>query len=125
MTEISLTEAQVKHDCEQYLKKLMGYGKLWYCRLNAGTFGRHHNIQGVAKGTADIMVIHAGQHTLEYMGVQKGPVVPVALVTFVELKSSDGKLRKEQIEFEAQITGFHCRYVVVRSLTDLQEALER
>ena len=109
---IELTEAQVKHDCEQYLKALMGYGKLWYCRLNAGTFGRHHNIQGVAKGTADLLVIQGGQ------------VVPVALVTFVEFKSTTGNQRPEQIEFEAQITGFNCRYVIVRSLEELQQVVE-
>ncbi|KKK69581.1 hypothetical protein LCGC14_2932580, partial [marine sediment metagenome] len=40
---IELTEAQVKKEVEDHLKLLMKSGRLWYVRLNAGVFGRHHN----------------------------------------------------------------------------------
>ena len=122
---IELSEAQVKKQVEDYLKDLMTRGKLWYCRLNVGTFGRHHNIQGAPKGTADLIVIQPGQVHLEYMSKQQGPGIPVAFTTFIELKSSDGKLRPEQLEFEDKVTKLHCRYCVVRSVDELQEVLKR
>ena len=122
---IDLTEAQVKKQVEDYLKDLMAYGRLWYCRLNVGTFGRHHNIQGAPKGTADLIIIQPGQAHLEYMGEQQGPGIPVGFVTFVELKSSDGKLRPDQKEFRSKVEKLNCRYAIVRSVTDLEEVLKR
>lgn len=121
---IELTEAEVKKDVEKYLKTLMGYGKLWYSRLNAGTFGARH-IKGAIPGTADLIVIQPGQVHIEYMGEQKGPVIPVAFVTFIECKATNGKQKPIQKEFESMIISMHCRYAIIRSVSELEEVLKR
>ena len=118
------TEAQVMKEVENYLKVLLGYGKLWYERMNAGVFGPHHNIQGARKGTADFIVIQPGELHLEYLGQTKGPVKKMSIVTFVECKSSTGKQKPEQVVFEAQVKDLYCRYEIVRSVDELQAVLE-
>lgn len=122
---MELTEAEVKKDVEKHLKELRAYGKLWYERLNVGTFGPHHNIQGAKKGTADFIVVQGGEAHLEYMGEKKGPASPVAFVTFIECKSSEGKQKPDQVEFEEEVAKFNCRYAIVRSVDDLMEVLKR
>ncbi len=122
---MELTEAQVKKEVEDHLKLLQKSGRLWYVRLNAGVFGRHHNIQGAPKGTADFEVVQKGAIHIEYMGERKGPVAVITFVTFVECKSTTGKLRPEQEEFKVQVEKLHCRYAIVRSVEDLQEVLRR
>ena len=127
---VELSEAEVKNACEEYLQYAMNQGKLWFSRMNAGDFietrgDSRRRIKGAGKGTSDLIVIQSGQVHLEYMGEQHGPGIPVGFVTFIELKSSDGKLRPEQIEFQAKVEALNCRYAIVRSVEDLQEVLKR
>lgn len=128
---IELSEAEVKSGVEDYLQIAVNQGKLWFCRLNAGDFievrgETRRRVKGAPKGTADFIVIQGGEvqmvHTL-HMEIHR--THPVAFVTFIECKSSKGKIRKEQVEFEEQITKLHCRYVIVRNVDELVEALER
>ncbi len=128
---IELTEAEVKHGVEEYLQYAMNQGKLWWCRLNAGDIvlpnkdGSRRMFKGVKPGTADIMVIQGGQVQFSYRGKLYGEPHKISFVTFVECKSSKGKQSELQVEFQEMITGFHCRYAVVRSTEELQEVLER
>ena len=122
---IPLTEAEVKKDIETYLKTLRGYGKLWYERMNVGVFGPHHNIQGARKGTADFIVIQGGEVQMFHRVQRVGKPHPIALVTFIECKSSDGKQKPDQIEFEAEVAKYNCRYAIVRDVDELQEVLKR
>ena len=126
---IGLSEAQVKRAVEEYLGYAQNQGKLWWSRLNAGSFlvdkgtPRERMIKGAGAGTADLIVIQPGQVHLEYMSKQQGPGIPVAFTTFVECKSSKGKQRPEQKEFQERVEKLHCRYCVVRSVDELQEIL--
>jgi len=122
---IELTEAQIKKEVEDYLKDMMNLGRLYYERMNVGVFGRHHNIQGAKKGTADYLVIQAGQVHLEYMKEQHGPGIPVSFVTWLECKTAIGKQNKDQLEFQKRVEKLHCRYFIVRSVEELQEVLKR
>lgn len=122
---MELTEAEVKKGVEKYLKTLMGYGKLWYSRLNAGTFGSHH-IKGAAPGTADLIVIQPGEVQMMHMVSREiHRAHPVVFVTFVECKATKGKQSPAQKEFEAMVNNLHCRYCIVRSVDELQEVLKR
>lgn len=126
---IEITEAEVKKGVEDYLQYAVNQGKLWFARLNAGDIyipnkdGSHRLFKGVKPGTADYIVIQGGEAQLV---IQKEVhrTRPVAFVTFIECKSSTGKQRPDQIEFEQQITGFNCRYAIVRSVAELEEVLQ-
>ena len=128
---IELSEAQVKRAVEEYLGYAQNQGKLWYSRLNAGDIyipnkdGSKRVFKGAGAGTADLIVIQPGQVHLEYMEKQQGPGIPVAFTTFVECKSSKGKQRPEQKEFQSKVEALHCRYAIVRSVEDLEEVLKR
>lgn len=123
---MELTEDEVKKDILKHLEELRGYGKLWYERMNVGVFGPHHNIQGARKGTADFIVVQGGEVQMVH-AIQKKvhKTHPVAFVTFIECKSSDGKQKPDQFDFEAEVAKFNCRYAIVRSVDDLMEVLKR
>lgn len=128
---IELSEAEVKRGCEEYLQYAQNQGKLWFSRMNAGDIfvpyknGVVHKYKGAGAGTADLIVIQAGQIHLEYMGKQEGPVAIVTFVTFIECKSTKGKTSKEQDEFAELVRKLNCRYQIVRSVDDLIEVLKR
>ena len=127
---IELTEAEVKSGVEEYLQVAMNQGKLWFCRLNAGDFievrgETRRRIKGAPKGTADFIVVQYGTIQMYYKAISRGEPWPVALVTFIECKSAKGKQSPDQLEFGEQITKLNCRYFVVRSVEELEEALER
>lgn len=128
---IELSEAEVKQGVEHYLTIMQNQGRLFFLRLNSGVAfmpagnGKFYKIQLCPKGTADLMVIQGGQVQFSYRGKLHGEPHGIACVTFIELKKAKGKQSKEQVEFQEMITGFHCRYAVVRSVEELQEVLER
>jgi len=127
---MELSEAQVKRGVEDYLQYAMNQGKLWFCRLNAGDFievrgDTRRRIKGAPRGTADFIVIQGGQVHLEYKGKQQGPTAPVSFVTFIECKSTKGKLRKEQEEFAEQVRKLNCKYHIIRDADELPEVLSR
>lgn len=113
---IELTESEVKKGVEDWLQYAMNQGKLWFARLNAGDIfipnkdGSNRLFKGVGKGTADYIVIQIGQPLLTY-------------VTFIEIKSTKGKQKPEQREFELMIDKFNCRYTIVRSVDELEQLL--
>ena len=118
---INISEDEVKNGVEEYLQFAMNQGKLWYCRLNAGNIyipnedGSHRLFKGVKKGTADFLVIHQLLHRTHM----------IAIVTFIECKSTKGKQRVGQKEFEEQIVELGCQYEIVRKVDDLIEVLSR
>jgi hypothetical protein len=126
---ITLTEAEVKRGCEDYLEVMRSQGKLWFCRLNAGDFIEvrgdiRRRIKGAPAGTADLIVIQPGNIQIFHAMQRKiHKEYKLAFVTFVECKSTKGKATKKQNEFEEFVTGLHCRYVVVRSVDELIEIL--
>ncbi|KKN15919.1 hypothetical protein LCGC14_0981110 [marine sediment metagenome] len=126
---IELTEAQVKRGCEDYLTYQQNQGKLWWTRLNAGDIyipnkdGSKRVFKGAGAGTADLMVIQGGNVQTYYKAISRGTPWPIAMVTFIECKSTKGKQSTEQVEFSIMIKGFNCRYAVVRSVDELQEIL--
>ena len=128
---IELSEAEVKNACEEYLQYAMNQGKLWFSRMNAGSFiaGQgtpgERMIKGAGAGTADLIVIQAGSIQMFYRAISRGEPWPIAFVTFIECKSTKGKTTKEQDEFAEQARNQHCRYEIVRSVDDLMEVLKR
>ena len=108
----SLSESAVKKGVEDYLQFQMNLGRLWYCRLNAGTIvipnkdGINRLFKGVEKGTADLLAI-----------LSNGRAV------FIECKSTKGIQSPIQKEFEGMITELNCRYMVVRDVDELIELL--
>ncbi len=124
-------EAEVKSAVSDYLTYAMNQGKLWFCRLNAGDFielrgETRRRIKGAPKGTSDYIVIQGGEVQMVHIIQQKiHKTQPVAFVTFIECKSTKGKQSPDQLEFEEMITKLNCRYFIVRSVEELQEALER
>ena len=125
---MELTEAEVKKEVEALLKILTTQGKVWYERMNAGAIirGRHNVMRGAKKGTADFIVIQGGEVQMRH-GVQQTVHAkhPIAFVTFIECKSSTGKQKPDQIEFEKMIVQFNCRYAIVRSVEELKAVLDR
>ena len=128
---MELSEAQVKQGCEEYLQYAMNQGKLWFSRMNAGSFiagqgtPSERMIKGAGKGTADLIVIQPGEvHIKHLIHDLIGASHPITLVTFIECKSTKGKQSKEQKKFEELVTKLHCRYAIVRSVDDLQEVLK-
>lgn len=128
---IQLSEDDVKKGVLGYLQYAMNQGKLWFSRLNAGDIfiknkdGSYRSFKGAGKGTADFIVIQGGNVQKYYKAIAKGTPCSVAFVTFVECKSSKGKQRLEQVEFEEQVIKLNCRYRIVRSVDELMEVLER
>ena len=129
---ISLSEAQIKRAIEDYLAYGKNQGKWWFCRLNAGSFvitnpnGSHRRrIQGVEEGTADYLVLQPGNVQATYLGQEKGVAHPVCFVTFLEIKSPKGKTTQEQDEFAERAIEANCRYFIVRSVGEVEEALIR
>ena len=127
---MELSEAQVKQGCEEYLQYAENQEKLVFLRLNAGDFievrgGSRRRIKGCPKGTADYLVLQGGNVQMFYLGQPKGKAHPIAFVTFIEIKSSRGKQREEQREFELKVNKCNCRYYIVRSVEELITALGR
>ena len=129
---IEVTEAEVKKGVEDYLQYLMNQGKLWYARLNAGDIpienkdGSRRMFKGVKAGTADFIVIQGGEVQMVHTTQQRiHKTHPIAFVTFIECKSTKGKIREEQEEFAEQIKSLNCKYFVVRDADEMQGILER
>ena len=115
---IELTEAEVKKGVEDYLQIAINQGRLWFERMNAGDFievrgDTRRRIKGARKGTADYIVILKGL----------GPHSMMSFVIFIEVKSTKGKQKPEQKEFEEMITRFNCQYEIVRSVDELEQLL--
>ncbi|KKN74767.1 hypothetical protein LCGC14_0388090 [marine sediment metagenome] len=128
--DIKLTEAEVKRSVEDYLQIAQNQGHLTFLRLNSGVAfmpsgkGKFYKIQLCPPGTADYLVIQRGN--VEMFNITQPKIsksLPIAIVTFIELKKTKGKQSPEQVEFESMITSFNCRYVIVKSVSDLEEAL--
>lgn len=133
---MELSEAQVKQAVGEYLQYQQNMGKLWFCRLNAGDFidtrvkeghvASRRRIKGAGAGTADFIVIQGGEIQMYHIVQQ---IIhrshSAAFVTFIECKSSKGKQRPEQIEFEEMVTKLNCRYAIVRCIEELEEVLKR
>ncbi len=127
---IELTEAQVKYAVNEYLETMMAMGKLCFERLNAGDFievrgETRRRIKGAKKGTSDFFVIQGGEVQFYYKEKAYGTPNKMPFVTFVECKRSKGKQSPDQLEFEEMITGYYCRYAIVRSVAGLMEVLAR
>lgn len=62
---------------------------------------------GLMKGVSDLIMVLSGE------------------VIFIEVKTEKGRQSKEQIEFQECIEALGFRYMVVRSLEDFKEKIER
>ncbi len=126
---IELSEAEVKRGVEDYLQIAMNQGELYYERLNAGDFievrgETRRRIKGAKKGTSDFFVVQLGQVEMSHITQPKiSKSHPVAVIIFIEIKSTKGKQSPDQKEFEVMIKRFHCRYAIVRNVEELQEIL--
>lgn len=113
-------EADLKLTVRDYLDVLMKQGKLWYDRLNSGTLiigeGKSRRcVKMCREGTADFEVIQGV--------ILKGEYRLWPQITFIETKCKDGKQRPDQVEFQRVVEAQGARYVLARTLEDVQQAL--
>lgn len=129
---LNLRESDIKRAVGDYLAYQQNLGRLIYFRLNAGSFilqnpdGSHRRrVQGSPKGTADYLVLQGGDVQTQHLGQLKGEPHPICFVTFIEVKSTKGKQQLDQKAFEVKVNKHNCRYYIVRSVDELEEALIR
>lgn len=97
-------EAALLADVLEYLTRK----NVWHERRNAGcVYVNGRRIRLGTPGTPDVLVIHQGR------------------ALWLELKSPAGRQRPSQRAFQAGVEGAGCVYLVVRSLGELIEALQR
>jgi hypothetical protein len=109
---IAETEKDIQKKIMIHLTYLEIQQKLWYSRINSGTFsrgGRH--IAGAKKGTPDIIVALAN-----------------SIFLGIEIKTKTGKTKDSQIDLEQRYKNLKINYIKVRSfedfITQLQKYLE-
>ena len=121
MSEIKISEGQLKRAVEDYLTIKQNQGKLMFRRLNSGGAylpngkGGFYKIQLCEKGTADYEVQYWGHQIFE------GRHYILPFTAFLELKSPTGKQSKEQKEFQKLVESFGCEYLIVRDVETLIE----
>lgn len=118
MTNIPLTEAQLKSAVEDYLQIQMNQGLLYFDRLNSGDFievrgNSRRRIKGCRKGTADFFVLTK---------FQCGLWIP--RIIFLELKSFKGRSAPEQMAFKVMIEEQMAEYFIIQSVEELMKILE-
>lgn len=128
---LSLTEAEVKRQVEDYLQYQTNLGKLMYLRLNSGELvavagETRRRIKLCPPGTADFVVLQGKEVRITHLGEVLHNLwepFPICEVTFIECKSTDGKTSKGQDEFAEEARRQHCRYFVVRDVDELSSIL--
>ena len=114
---IKLSEAQIKSGIANYLETLQAMGKLWYTRLNSGTFvmgeGKSKRvIRGTKAGTADFLVIRRCYP----LGA---PNKDEVFVTFLEVKTEKGRQNQAQIDFQKLVESQGHLYKIVKSVDEV------
>jgi len=124
MTQDIETEADIKRAVDDWLQYKMNAGKLYYDRLNSGSFievrGKtRRRIQGCIAGTADFFVLMKTVIPAfpTHIGVKSVRVI------FLEIKSEKGRLRTEQKCFKTLVEAQGSEYYVVRSVEEIAEIL--
>ena len=112
------TEGQLKRAASDYLQYGESQGKWLWLRLNAGQFPTQSGrwARGCRKGTADLLVL------VGFYG--SGMATGHCRTIFLETKSIRGKQTKEQKEFQVKAEVQGCEYYVIRSIEELQEAID-
>ncbi len=115
--KIRIAESEIKRGVDDYLQYGQNLGYWIFFRLNSGSFiireegKRPRRIEGTPPGTPDFEVIQRIQGT-QY-----------CRVTFLEIKSTDGKQTPMQIDFENLARGQGNEYYLIRDLGRLVEIL--
>ncbi len=125
---IPLKEADIKRSVEDWLQYQQNLGRLIFHRLNAGDFivvegESRRRIKGQGKGTADYLVIQPATIQFKHF-TELSPEHHIVRATYVEIKSETGRTTKEQDEFAEKVRQKHCKYFIVRSIEELEEALD-
>ena len=108
---ITLSEADIKRSCEEFLYCLMNMDKLIYLRLNSGDIligeGKaKRRVRCCPKGTSD------------------GLVMTKEANIFIEYKSVSGKQKREQLAFEKKVEGFGFEYWLVSDFDGFKDAIQ-
>ena len=110
-----MKEADIKKGVADYLQIKMNQGKLWFTRLNSGTFllenkdGLKRLVMGCKPGTADFIVI-TPEMIMNF----------TPKVIFLECKRlKRGKQSADQKEFEALVKKICCHYVIVHDASEV------
>jgi len=113
---MSLTEAQLKRQIEDYLTYRQNAGDLMWFPMNSGKAfvkrgGKDYMIQLCDEGTADLLILRKW----------KGGVF--CEVLFFELKSDRGRTSSAQNAFKILVEEQGASYSIVRSLEELEKIL--
>jgi len=113
-----MKESELKYAVEEYLQYGMNQGKWYFDRLNAGSVlvkrgEKVYRIELCREGTADFLVL-----TMFQCGLW------IPRIIFLELKSEKGKQRPEQGAFQKLVEAQGASYFVIRSIEELEQALE-
>ncbi len=107
---IQQSEADLKKTVTQYLTYMQNQGKLFYLRLNSGTFiqegKKQRLIRGCPAGTSDLFILMNGTSF------------------FIELKSQKGKLTESQLKFMETVEFQGGIYLVARDLEQVKRLVE-
>lgn len=128
MKRLKLTEAQVKKAVEQYLIIGRNQGRWIFLRNQCGSLlvprGPVLNkIQFCEAGTADYVVLQGFSKAWMAANTKAGAIFVGTHVTFLEIKSTIGKQKPEQVEFEKKAKQQNCRYFVIRDAGQLESIL--
>ena len=132
MTTITLSESSLKRTIQEFLDVQMAQGLLWWCRVNSGSLlvagrdDRKYRVQLAPEGTADILVIQGRERPWRGLNsnaiyFETGDIVPT--VFWIETKRTRGKQTEMQLEFQRRVEAEGCRYILARSMDDVEEAL--
>ncbi len=108
-----LSEKDVKSSVVDYLDILMSQHRLWYDRLNSGEIlalnkdGSQRLVKLCREGTSDYLIIIHG------------------ITIFCELKSSTGKQKDSQKEFEVLVVEQGAQYWLVNSFEQFKKLVDK
>ncbi len=104
------SEADLSRTVRNYLTVMQNQGRLFYLRLNSGTFiqegKKQRLIRGCPAGTSDLFILMNGTSY------------------FIELKSQKGKLTESQLRFMELVEYQGGIYLVARDLEQVKRLVE-
>lgn len=112
---LPIAEADVKRAVEDYLLILENQGKLWFERLNTGSFfvgegGSSRRIRGCRTGTADFIIVVKPRWQID----------PIRVI-FIETKRPKGKgARESQLEFKAKVEAVGMLWYLARTVEEVE-----
>ena len=129
-SRVKVSEAEVKLAVQQYLQYRQNQGELVFLRLQSGEIievrGKtRRRVKLCPPGTYDFVVFQPTNYTLYHQAeaVRGCEPVKACRVTFLEIKSSEGKTTEAQDRFAEEAKKMNCRCFTIRDADQIEEIL--